>query len=164
MSAGEIPEIQGEDIAEIIEHKARAAYAELQKPIVVSDDGWEFPGLNGFPGAYMKSINHWFSSEDFIRLMDGVTDRRANILEYLAYYDGSEVTIFSHVIKGTVLTEVRGDHPKAKCMNVVTLDIDNGLSITEVFNRGLADNPERYKNRGSAWYALLKWYKDKHVA
>lgn len=163
VSVGDIPEIQGEDIAPIIEHKAKEAFRALGKPVVVSDDGWEFPALNGFPGAYMKSINYWFTSVDFLRLMDGITDRRANIHEHLAYFDGTNYAAFSNIIPGQILTEVRGSHTKAPCMNVVSLDIDNGLSITEVFESGIADSPERYKNRGSAWYDLLAWYKEKNT-
>ena len=63
----EIDEIQGEDPMIIVQDKARRAYEGLAKPIVVSDDSWDIPALNGFPGPYMKSMNKWFKSEDFLR-------------------------------------------------------------------------------------------------
>ena len=46
----DIDEIQGEDPGPIVKDKARRAYELLLKPIVVSDDSWAIPALNGFPG------------------------------------------------------------------------------------------------------------------
>lgn len=52
----DIDEIQGEDSEIISLDKARKAFAEIGKPLVISDDSWSITGLNGFPGPYMKSI------------------------------------------------------------------------------------------------------------
>lgn len=71
----DIDEIQGEDPVIIIQDKVRRAYEGLTKPVVVSDDSWDIPALNGFPGPYMKSINKWFNFDDFLRLMEGISDR-----------------------------------------------------------------------------------------
>src|SRR5450830_475374 len=65
----DIHEIQGEDPKLIVKEKARSAFKQLGKPVIVSDDSWDIPALNGFPGPYMKSVNHWFESQDFLRLM-----------------------------------------------------------------------------------------------
>src|ERR1035437_9937513 len=48
----DIDEIQGEDPELIVKDKARRAYEKLGKPVVVSDDSWNIPALNGFPGPY----------------------------------------------------------------------------------------------------------------
>lgn len=54
----DIDEIQGEDPEMIVRDKAKKAYEKLGMPVVVSDDTWSIKALNGFPGAYMKSINY----------------------------------------------------------------------------------------------------------
>lgn len=161
ISLGDIPEIQGESPREIIHHKALEAYNVFGKPLVVSDDSWNIPALNGFPGAYMKSINYWFQPEDFLRLMDGVTDRTVFIEPYLAYVDEHEVVIFEGQVRGTVLTKPRGTNEKSPIMSVVALEGDNGLSIAEVYEQGQQNNPSRL-TQGRAWPELLAWYKEKH--
>lgn len=162
ISMPDIHEIQGEDPRVIIEHKARAAYELLQKPVVVSDDSWHIPALNGFPGPYMKSINYWFTNDDFLRLMQGITDRHVYIQQYLAYADQTTCVVFNADIPGTILTEARGTNTKAPIMNIVALDDDNGLSIAEAYAQGYANNPERYAKRPDAWAALSEWYTGYH--
>lgn len=158
----DIDEIQGEDPELIIRAKAKAAYAAYGKPVVVSDDTWDIPALRGFPGAYMKSINYWFTPDDFIRLMKGVSDRSAILHQHLAYIDEYETVIFSTDLHGTVLDEVRGFYEeKSPWMSVVAMDADNGESLAEVWSSGKQSNPERYKKMPEAWHELAKWYKRK---
>ncbi len=154
----EIDEIQGEDPELIIKDKARRAYEKLGKPLIVSDDSWNIPALNGFPGAYMKSVNHWFSAQDFLRLMEGVKDRAIILHQYLAYNDGKTITVFKNDINGEIIHEARGKNHKSPNMSVVVLDSDNGKTIAEVFEQGQRAVVERYKNRPDAWHEFVKWY------
>ena len=66
----EIDEIQSTVPHAISIDKAEKAYNLIKKPLVVTDTFWRIPALNGFPGAYMKDIANWFSSEDFLSLME----------------------------------------------------------------------------------------------
>ncbi len=159
----EIDEIQGENPELIVKAKAEAAFAAYGKPVVVSDDSWNIVSLGGFPGAYMKSINYWFKSEDFLRLMEGVEDRSVFLHQYLAYIDEHETVIFTTDIPATILKEVHGDHQKAPWMNVVSMQGDNGKSLAEIFTATEQLHPDRYKNRPEAWHNLTKWYKEKHA-
>ena len=155
----EIDEIQGEDPKIIIEDKARRAYAKLKKPVVVSDDSWNMPALNGFPGPYMKSINHWFTPQDFLRLMEGIADRTVILHQYLAYYDGHQLRIFSNDIPGQITTVARGSNAHSPNMAITTLDMDNGKTVAEVFAQGPDAVAERYRNRRDAWHELIDWLK-----
>ena len=130
----DIDEIQGEDPTLIIKHKAAAAFAAYGKPVIVSDDSWDIPALGGFPGAYMKSVNHWFTADDFLRLMHDIQDRGAILHQYLAYVDEHETVIFSADISGTVLDKQQGHSDRAPWMSVVTMQGDDGKSIAEVFS------------------------------
>jgi inosine/xanthosine triphosphate pyrophosphatase family protein len=153
----DIDEIQGEDPEKIVMRKAQDAYAALQKPVVVSDDSWAIPGLRGFPGAHMKSVNYWFTPEDFIRLTKDLVDRRIFLQQYLAYCDGTTTTMFSHDIPGTLLTEARGQSGDP-AFKVVSLDADNGLTIAEVYDAGKEHYPERFAKRKDAWHGFAEWY------
>lgn len=155
----DIDEIQGENPELIVRDKAARAYEQFQKPVIVSDDSWNVPALNGFPGAYMKSINYWFTPEDFLRLMHGIEDRRVVLQQWLAYTDGATTTLFSNDIPGRFTTEARGPlNPKSPNMSVIELDDDNGRTIAEVFGKGESAVAERYKTRRDAWHGFVAWY------
>lgn len=134
------------------------AYEKLGKPVVVSDDSWDIRALKGFPGAYMKSINYWFTPQDFIRLMSGVKDRKIIIHQYLAYTDGKITKVFKNDIPGKIIDEARGKNQKSPNMTVTVLDSDNGKTIAEVFEQGVEAVVERYKNRPDAWHGFVEWY------
>lgn len=156
----EIDEIQGEDPETIVRDKALRAYEQLGMPVVVSDDTWDIPALKGFPGAYMKSINYWFAPDDFLRLMNGVEDRKIILHQYLAYTDGNVTEVFKNDIPGQIISEARGKSEKSPNMTVTVLDSDNGKTIAEVFEQGEEAVIARYKNRPDAWHGFIEWYKN----
>jgi non-canonical purine NTP pyrophosphatase (RdgB/HAM1 family) len=158
-ASADIDEIQGEDPVPIVKDKARRAYELLAKPIVVSDDSWDIPALSGFPGPYMKSINSWFNSDDFLRLMEGIEDRTIILHQMLAYYDGDTMKVFKNDIKGKVIDKPRGKNEKSPNMTVTELDNDNGKTIAEVFEQGEKAVAERYLTLPDAWHLFAVWYK-----
>ena len=139
----EIDEIQGEDPDLIVRDKVERAYIKLGRPVLVSDDSWNIISLNGFPGPYMKSINHWFNPEDFLRLMQGIEDRRITLHQYLAFTDGNVTKIFKNDIHGQIINEIRGN-------------------IAEVFEQKTNILKKRNQNRPDAWNNFIKWYKQNH--
>jgi inosine/xanthosine triphosphate pyrophosphatase family protein len=149
----DIDEIQGEDAEVIIRDKAQKAYTLLSQPVIVSDDSWNIPGLNGFPGAYMKSMDHWFRPEDFLNLTRPLKDRRIILVQMLAYQDSAHQQVFRREYTGTLLTEVHGDTGKP-LQRVVAMPVDNGLSIAEAYESGIL-----HAERGIAagWNDLLDW-------
>ncbi len=151
----DIDEIQGEDLLKIVEHKAQEAYAKIGKPVVVTDDGWSIAALNGFPGPYMKSVNHWFTPHDFLHLLDGAKDRDITLHQQLAYCDGVETVVFSSDVAGTITTEPRGSYgpPIMKIVELRLKDRD-GLTISEVYDKGLES---KLQNANGAWLELGKW-------
>lgn len=131
-----IDEIQSEDGEQIIRDKVLRAFEHAQAPVIVSDDCWSILALGGFPGAYMKSMNHWLSAEDFLRLMEPFEDRRVVLTQRVAYHDGEQTLVLANDTPGTVLKEIRGtddDHPNWR---VMAMEGDDGLSIAEVYRLG----------------------------
>jgi XTP/dITP diphosphohydrolase len=152
----DIDEIQGEIPELIIKDKVRRAYEKLGLPVVVSDDTWNIPALHGFPGPYMKSMNHWFKPQDFLRLMDGIKNRKIILHQYLAYTDGKVTKVFKNDIKGKIINEVRGINHQSPNMTVIVLDSDNGKTIAEVVGLGKEAVVERYRNQPDAWHIFAK--------
>ncbi len=158
----DIDEIQSEDIATVIKDKAARAFEAVGLPVVVTDDSWTIPGLNGFPGPYMKFINHWFTPDDFLRLTRDLKDRRIYLNQLVAYQDEHETVIFRSDIQGELLTEARGKHDVA-CMKVVSLDGDEGLTISETYDQGKEHDTERLNRRSGAWKELAEWLKTRQT-
>lgn len=52
----DLPEIQALDVAEVVRHKALAAFAAAGRPVLVEDTGLYVDALGGLPGALSK----WF--------------------------------------------------------------------------------------------------------
>ena len=150
----DIDEIQGENADLIVRDKVAKAFSILKEPVIVTDDFWNIPALNGFPGPYMKSMNHWFEPSDFLELMSAKKDRSVIIEQNLAYTDGGEIVIFRKQIPGVFAKSARGK-TGPPIMHVVELEGDNGLTIAELFDKGLA---ERQGADRDAWRDAAEWF------
>lgn len=155
----DVDEIQGEDMEKVVSQKAKSAFAVANEPIVVSDDFWSITELNGFPGAYMKSMNHWFCVDDFSRLFKGLKDREIFLLQNLAYYDGNDLQKFTIKTPGKILDNPKGvsGPPFAK---LVELDGDEGKTISEIFDLRESGEWQKDHERHAAkvWHEFAEWY------
>jgi inosine/xanthosine triphosphate pyrophosphatase family protein len=61
--------------------------------------------LNGFPGIYTHDIVKMLDKTHFQNLMTGQTNRVANILQVVAYYDGNILKTFSSGSRGKIVLE-----------------------------------------------------------
>lgn len=158
----DIDEIQGEDGQLIVEDKAKKAYSVIKKPVVVTDDSWSIVGLKGFPGAYMKSVTHWLSSQDFINLTSSLEDKTTELHQYVAYYDGNELKIFSNMISGKVISSPRGNSGPS-WTKVVELEGDGGMTMAEFWDSRGSENsqPEHTRKGAEIWLSFAKWYSEK---
>lgn len=153
-----IDEIQGENHELVLKDKARKAYEQLGESVVVTDDWWDIPALGGFPGAYMKSINHWFSVEDYIALMRDKTNRQAILHAFLCYFDGSTYTLFSVDLIGHIIESPRGKSGPA-AQQVTVMDFDNGLTVSEIYDQGVEHAPHRLEAFHQLWSNFGKYIK-----
>lgn len=151
----DIDEVQSEDIVYVAKHKAEAAFALTKQPVIISDDAWEIPGLNGFPGTYAKSVNTWFTADDYIRLTKDLTDRSIHLVQTLVYQDASSSKLFRHTTPGTLLRVPHGTAlPTATIMEVVSLR-DDGMSIAEDLAQ---NNYFSGKDTLIVWHEFAQWF------
>lgn len=137
----ELEEIQSFSGEEIVERKAKLAYQSLNQPILVSDDSWSIPALNGFPGVNMKQCNHYLKSEDWLRLMSGIKDRRIFLTSYLAFFDGKKMVVSFYKEEAYFLQEVRGQHLKAPHLCVIAYK-DETKSVAEYLDSGVENKDQ----------------------
>lgn len=150
----DIDEIQSEDGEKIVLDKGHKAYKLTGQPVIVSDHFWSIDGLGGFPGAYMKSINHWFTPQNFIDLTTRLENRQVTLTEYMAYVNGSETKVFVHKRYGKLLHEPRGIS-QAPWEQVVAMNEHSGLSVAEVFEQGKLSD---HKDIWQGWEEFAAWF------
>lgn len=128
----DITEIQSDSIKAIAINKAEQAFAALHQRLFVNDAGWHIAALKGFPGPFMRHINDWFSTDDFLRLMQGHQNRAVVLEEVIAYIDNNQTKVFTHRTPGTILHHAtEGDG--ATSDRIISLSSD-GLSIAQQKN------------------------------
>lgn len=99
----ETPEIQSLSLAEVASFSARWACEKLNKPVFVTDAGYDIPALKGFPGPFIKYINSYLSATDLLQLMKEKEDRTIIHEECLAYCEPrKEPILFSSKTKGSL--------------------------------------------------------------
>lgn len=152
-----IVEIQAENSEPIAQDKADKAFAIFQKPLVVSDDSWMIPGLQGFPGPYMKYVNDWFSLEDWLHLTRDLPDRTIILRQIVVYKDAHVRQLFSVDIPGILLTEPRGTAPDP---HNTLVSFDGGKhSSAEYHEQGKSAAAHRH----TPWHEFAAWHKEKNL-
>lgn len=145
----DIHEIQHHDPLEVTKQKARSAWGQIGKPVVVNDTSWNIPALNGFPGAYMKDVAEWFNPEDFLALIKNKRDMRVCCIETTVYKDGNTEKLFTKQFWGKFAIE-----PKGSGNSIEQVAIFNGKTLGEYRDRNeLAFDSDDY-----AWKDVVDWY------
>lgn len=151
----EIVEIQSNNIQEVTKDKAEKAFKILNTPLIVTDTGWEIPALNGFPGAYMHDVAKWFSSEDFLNLMEKKNDKSI-VFRYVAIYkDEKKEKLFDISLNGKFVSTPKGNNGNS-LDRIVTFRKDNKTSA-ECNDEGINfhDYPEH-----PLWKVMGEWIKE----
>jgi hypothetical protein len=102
----------------------------------------------------MKSINHWLTAEDYLRLTLPLKDRRIYLVQRLGYIDSLGTQTFTTRTKGHLLKKIAGSYGGAN-HKLVTLDGDNGLSIAEIYDKGLTTSD---RHGSKIWHEFSDWY------
>ena len=103
------PEIQSFDNKEIAVFSAKYVAEKSGKPVILSDVWYFFHGLNDFPWPYVKWMNHWFSAEQILKLMENVQDRSFTIKEAIAFCrPGEEPVVFQLDVHWTIAHQAQG--------------------------------------------------------
>lgn len=154
-SSQKIPldEIQSDSLEQIVEHKARQAFEQLKQPLFVQDAGWSVPALKGFPGPFMKYMNQWLSSEDFLMLMQNKADKTVLLVDYFGCMDArGTFSILSATYPAHFVDSPVGEGSSID--RVVALEgFDRPLSLTPLEER------QTLFAKADVWGRLAEWIK-----
>lgn len=98
----DIEEIQSLDHSEVVEHKAKSAYALLNKPVIVEDTQLTFNSLGRLPGPYIRWFLEEIGDEGLCRILDSFEDRGAIASCCIGYFDGTTLQIFQRSLEGSI--------------------------------------------------------------
>ncbi len=149
----DLQEMQSESGEEITRHKAQQAYENFQHPLVVNDDTWFIPGLRGFPGPYMKSMNEWFTPQDWLNVTRQLADRRIILQQHIVYQNEDGQYYFMQEVEGVLMTEAHGSH---KHSHLAITSFDGGKhSGAELVD---AHKPAIDPSTPTAWQKFSDWF------
>lgn len=146
-----LDEVQSDSLPEIVERKALHAFEQLQQPVFVQDAGWAIPALKGFPGPFMKYMNHWLSSEDFLALMRDKIDKSVSLLDYFGCVDAAgKFTMFEATYSAHFIEMPYGDGSSID--RIVALDtFSKPLSLTSLEER------RKVFAKAEVWESVAEW-------
>ena len=102
------PEIQSMNVEDIASFSVEWASKKFKAPVFVTDAGACIKALNGFPGPFVKYVNHWFRAEDYVNLMKGKKDRSVVFKDCLAYCEpGKKPKLFCNSTEGKITMKPR---------------------------------------------------------
>jgi len=101
----DLDEIQSMDLAVIVEHKARQAYAKLKRPVMVEDVSFEIEKWNGFPGPFVKWLREFMGYAELCRILG--KNRKANWRVMYGYFDGKKFISATAVVSGSIAKSPR---------------------------------------------------------
>src|SRR5271170_5624368 len=81
-------EIQADSVVEVSKFSALEAYKTLRRPLVVDDSGLFINALKGFPGVYSAYVLETLGNPGILKLMEGISNRKAYFECCATFYDG----------------------------------------------------------------------------
>jgi non-canonical purine NTP pyrophosphatase (RdgB/HAM1 family) len=146
----DLDEIQGLDPADIVESKARGAYARLGRPVLVEDSGLAIRAWGGFPGALVKWLERSAGLDGIALMLDPFPDRAATATCAVALYDGSTLSQGRGECPGSIAEAPRGGGG----FGWDSLFIPDGSRLT--FAEMAAEEKDRVSHRRRAWEDLAR--------
>jgi non-canonical purine NTP pyrophosphatase (RdgB/HAM1 family) len=144
----ELEELQAETVGAVALAKARSAYAQLGRPVIVEDAGVELLGLGGFPGPFIKYWEKLGGLTSICRAADGLGDRRIRAVCALGICSeqGSDVVIGS--VDGLLSLQPRGQNGFG--WDSVFVPLGEGRTFAEM----TAAEKDARSHRRKAWELL----------
>jgi len=144
----DLAEPQALDPLTVVDAKARAAFQQLQRPVIVEDSGLEVHAWRRFPGALIKWLEKTAGVESLARMLDPFGQRGATATCAVAYFDGSRLTAARGESAGSIAPAPRGTGG----FGWDCVFIPDGSSLT--FAEMSDEEKDRVSHRRRAWENL----------
>ena len=156
----ELPEPQVSDLRVITQHKAEAAFKEVQGAVVVQDTGFYLEAWPNFPGPFVKFTLDSLGIDGYLTLVEE-RSRECEFRECIAFFDGDQVSFFESKIPGRLATSRQGiKHPEAWSeLWEIFIPEDFDKTIADMTDKERADWRSRRGDGSASLFA--RWYADR---
>lgn len=103
----DLDELQSLDMKAVITHKAKEAYKQIGRPVLVEDVALTINAFGALPGTYIKWFLQEVGNEGMLKMLHGFTDRSAFASITYGLYDGKTLHIFEGRTDGAIAPELR---------------------------------------------------------
>ena len=158
-------EPQADTAEEIALVKARQAYQQLGKAVLVDDSSFHITALNGFPGPYIKPMLTMIGVEGILQLMEGRNDRSASFISSLVYISdtGEEYVFNEDPFTGVIIEEATAALADDSWSDLHRIFIPTGA--TKVLSELTAEERQSIQpERIGSYDKLTAWLKENAVA
>jgi XTP/dITP diphosphohydrolase len=146
-------EIQSDSLEEIAREKAKSAFLQVGRPVIVEDDGLFIDSLKGFPGQYSSHAFKTIGNEGILKLLSGLPDRRASFRSLIAFNDDKRLSISEGRADGKISEKITeggwGYDP---------IFVPAGTTLTFA---QLKESKNEYSHRKKALDSFAQWYSRK---
>lgn len=126
----EIPEIQTENISELVQRKTKDTFNAVGRPIFVEHTSLHIAYINDFPAGHTRIFLSYFG-EDKICELFGIPGRNiAAAITTIGYCDGQTVRKFEGKITGTIPPSPKGGASSWGAFGFNRIFVPDGSSMT----------------------------------
>ena len=152
-----LTEIQSDSIELIAIEKAKSAFAEISKPVIVEDDGLFIYKLNGFPGQYSSYVYKTIGNNGILKLLLNSQNRSAVFRSFFTFYDGkTKPESFKGETQGRISHRITQGGWGYDPIFIPT-ESDLTFGQLQIRNRKID-----FSHRTNAINQFAKWYKQQH--
>lgn len=144
-------EIQSDSLEEIAREKAKTAFAEVGRQVIVEDDGLFIDSLGGFPGPYSSFVFRTIGNDGILKLLTGSTNRSAYFCSLIAFYNGITLSISEGRVDGRISERVT----EGGGWGYDPIFVPDGTDLTFA---ELKKSKNEYSHRRRALENFAKWY------
>jgi len=143
-----LKEIQSDSTKEISQYKAKHAFEQLKKPVIVEDDSLEIDSLNGFPGPYSSYVFKTIGNEGILNLVH--KNRDAKFHSTITFCNENILKSFDGIVMGSISETIRED---SWGYDPIFIPQNNSKTFAELTNKN------ELSHRFKALENFADWYK-----
>src|SRR5919108_4857453 len=144
-------EVQSDTLEEIAKEKAKTAFAQVGRPVIVEDDGLFIDSLGGFPGPYSSFVFKTIGNDGILKLLAGSAKRSAYFRSLIAFYNGKTLSVSVGRVDGRISDKIT----KGGGWGYDPIFMPDGTDLTFA---QLKRRKNEYSHRKKALEKFARWY------
>ncbi|MFA5026737.1 MAG: non-canonical purine NTP pyrophosphatase [Candidatus Methylomirabilota bacterium] len=151
-----LDEIKEIEQKKVVVEKARQAFAQMKKPVLVDDTAIYFSSYKNFPGTYTKFLFQAIGFDGIRKILEGKS-KNAHFKTMICYKDSANEKIFSGIWNGKIASKRGGKFNPNWEYNCIFIPSGCKNALSEISMEERAKKSHRRK----AFNALIRYLRRK---